>query len=291
MHNMKKYLQLLRVKQYIKNALIFLPAFFEGTVFQKDSGIKLIIGFAAFSVVCSAVYICNDLNDIEKDKMHPVKRNRPIASGLVDIHQAIIIAVICGISGYIFLSLSQGTWIGQVHIYVIIYFALNMGYSYGLKNIPILDVMILASGFLIRVLYGAALCNTWVSSWLYLTILMISIYMGTGKRKNERISDNVGDVRTVLKYYSVAYLEKIMQMCVILAVVFYSLWSANMSEDKSDALLMVWTVPLVVGIIMRYEMVLENKQYGDPTDILFSDKALQLMILAYGIIEIGLLYR
>ena len=288
---MKKYLKLLRVKQYIKNALIFLPAFFGGTIFVQENGVRLIMGFAAFSAVCSAVYILNDIKDLEKDKLHPVKCKRPIAAGLINVRQAAVIAVVCVIIGYTLLSLSQGTWMGKMHVYVMVYFTLNIGYSLGLKNIPILDVMILASGFLIRVLYGASLCDTWVSDWLYLTILMISIYMGIGKRRNERVGDNDGDVRTVLKYYSVMYLDKIMQMSIILSVVFYSLWSANISRDKSDTLLMVWTVPLVVSIIMRYEMVLENRQCGDPTDILFSDKALQLLVLAYGIIEIGLLYR
>ena len=170
------------------------------------------------------------------------------------------------------------------HIYMLIYAALNIGYSFGLKNVPLVDIAILASGFLLRLFYGAALCETWVSNWLYLTILMGSLYMGIGKRKKERMHENSDSARAVLKFYSVVYLDKIMQISIILAIMFYSLWSAGTAYA-------IWTVPLVLLIVMRYEMALENNEFGDPTDIILSDRALQVMMTVYGMIELGLLYR
>lgn len=287
---MKKYIRLIRVKQYIKNGLIFTAAFFAGTMMRKEIFFHLLIGFAAFSCICSSVYILNDIRDVEKDRRHPIKCRRPIASGEISVKSAAVIGVVLLISGYLLLSLIQGAWIGKAHYYVFLYLFLNAGYSLGLKNVPILDILILASGFIIRVLYGAALCGTWVSNWLYLTVFMISLYMGTGKRRNERMAEAGGETRKVLRFYSLSYLEKIMQMSMVLAITFYSLWSASMAERNSYASYMIWTVPLVLAIVMRYEMLVEKAVYGDPTDILLMDRPIQILAGLYGVVEIGLLY-
>lgn len=287
---MKKYIRLIRVKQYIKNGLIFTASFFAGTMMRKEIFFHLLTGFAAFSCICSSVYILNDIRDVEKDRRHPIKCRRPIASGEISVKRAAVIGVILLLSGYLLLSLIQGAWIGKAHYYVFLYLFLNAGYSLGLKNVPILDILILASGFIIRVLYGAALCGTWVSNWLYLTVFMISLYMGTGKRKNERMAEDGGETRKVLRFYSLPYLEKIMQMSMVLAITFYSLWSAGMAERDSYASYMIWTVPLVLAIVMRYEMLVEKAVYGDPTDILLMDRPIQVLAGLYGVVEMGLLY-
>lgn len=289
--HMKKYLQLARVRQYIKNGLIFIPAFFEGTFFEREILLKLLAGFFAFSAVCSVVYIFNDWKDAEKDRLHPVKCSRPIASGAVGKRQALLFAAGLLIMGYLILFLIQERGNGYAHLYLSIYFLVNICYSMGMKNVPVLDIMILASGFLLRILYGAALCDTWVSNWLYLTVLMISLYMGTGKRRGEKAKENGDETRKVLRFYSVMYLEKVMQMSMILAVTFYSLWSANLADINPGASAMIWTVPLVLAIIMRYEMLAEVDEDGDPTEIILSDRPLQILTVAYGMIGVGLLYR
>lgn len=287
---MKKYLQLIRVRQYIKNGLIFIAAFFAKNLFEKNTMFHLLAGFVSFSFFCSFIYIINDIRDAKKDKLHPIKYRRPIAAGTVSKYQALGIGMVLLISGYVILSLTQGKWMGGAHYYVLVYVVINLGYSLGLKNVPILDILILASGFLIRVLYGAALCDIRVSNWLYLTIFMISLYMGAGKRKNEKIGENGEETRAVLQFYSVNYIEKIMQMSMILAVTFYSLWSSGMAERNSLAAYMIWTVPIILAIIMRYEMLVEKTFNGDPTEIILADRILQILIVIYGVIGLGLLY-
>ena len=150
--------------------------------------------------------------------------------------------------------------------------------------------MALAMGFLLRILYGASICGTWVSGWLYLTVLMFAIYMGTGKRRKEHSCENSALVRHVLQFYTMEYFDKIMQMSMTLAITFYSLWSVNISERTHASFLMVWTVPMVFAIIMRYEMLIEKNNYGDPTELILSDKILLISISAYGIFVITILY-
>ena len=154
---MRNYLKLLRVKHYIKNLLVFFPLVFSKNITSTNI-LLVILGFIAFSFSSSAIYIINDIMDIEKDKNHPTKKNRPIASGIISIKKALIIAIILlfiiiGIT--IYLSFNNH----YISLYLIVYIIINIAYSLGLKNKPLIDIAILASGFLIRVLYGGALIN------------------------------------------------------------------------------------------------------------------------------------
>ena len=168
---------------------------------------------------------------------------------------------------------------------------MNVFYSIWLKNIPIVDVMALAFGFLVRILYGAALSDIWVSKWLYLTVLVFSLYLGLGKRKKEIEKCKEQETRQVLKHYTKEFLEKIMLMCMSVGVVFYSLWSANITESTNISENMVWTVPIILAIVMRYEMLIERADsFGDPVEVLYSDKILVGTTVIYGLFCIALLY-
>ena len=199
---MKKYLKLIRVKHWIKNCLIFLPLIFSREI-NKTNIILTILGFISFSLASSIIYIINDIRDKEKDKNHPTKKNRPIAAGTISIPSASTVAGLFSIIT-IAILLYLSTYNHFISIYIISYILLNIMYSFGLKNIPLLDVFILALGFLIRVLYGGALINVEVSTWLFLTVLSISFYLGLGKRRNELMAqEKIGNnTRSVLKYYN-----------------------------------------------------------------------------------------
>ena len=179
---MREYLKLLRVHHYIKNFLIFGALACSGNFFCKDKLITTILGFISFCLISSVIYIINDINDIEKDKLHPTKKNRPLASGEISKFNGIITAIIIATAGIIFnLSIFKIS----SSLLLLLYFVLNLGYSLGLKNIPIIDITILVSGFLIRVLYGAWITNIDISNWLYLTVIAASFYFALGKRRNE----------------------------------------------------------------------------------------------------------
>lgn len=285
---MKKYLKLMRVHHYLKNALIFVPLIFSGGLFGAKFFAAL-LGFFAFSLMASAVYVFNDLRDVEKDRLHPVKKNRPIASGAVSPKRALWLAAgLVAVSIGLCVVASGASW--QAVLVLIGYALVNVFYSMGLKNVPLVDIAILVAGFALRVLFGGAVVDVEISSWLYLTVVSGSFYLGLGKRRNEVMRQ--GDqARAVLKHYTHAFLDKNMYMCLALTLVFYALWCVDPATiARHGASGMVWTVPLVMLIMMKYSLNIEGDSHADPVDVLLGDKMLLVLGAAYGIITLGVLY-
>lgn len=229
-----------------------------------------IIGFTAFSVLSSSIYIINDIADVEKDRKHPVKCKRPIASGEVKIHEAwtlfamlLLVSVVCNAAVG-----NKTAWILSV-----MYFGLNVGYSFGWKNIPLVDIAILVSGFVMRVIYGSVVTCVPISDWLLLTVLSVSLYMALGKRRNELKRNGDGQTREVLRAYPVAFLDKTMNMSITMANVFYALWCMSGSSSASASSLIA-TVPVILLLTMRYEMIVEGDSDGDPVEVMVHDKVL-----------------
>lgn len=277
---MKYYLRLLRVKHYIKNFLVFVPMFFGGVIFNVSKLYSGILGFVAFSMVSSAVYILNDIKDLEKDRNHPLKKERPLASGRIEVKSGK--NLMCGcllIAGII--SVYMGKY--PALCLLLLYLILNIAYSFGLKNRPIIDVVILASGFVIRIFYGGIVTGVHISNWLYLVITTGSLYMGLGKRRNELRKQT--DTREVLKYYSVAFLDKNMYVCVSLTNVFYALWTLEMPDSR-----MGWTIPIFIILLMCYSLNAEGNSDGDPVEVILHDKTLLCLIIVYIIVIFALLY-
>lgn len=286
---MKNYIKLMRPKHYIKNFLIFFPVVFSGNLFDYNYLVSVSLGFIAFCLSASIVYIINDIKDKEKDKLHEKKKNRPIASGKVSIKNAILLTIFL-----FFASLGTNIWAtGEVahlsYLYILVYIIINIAYSFGLKNMPLVDVTILVSGFFIRVLYGASISGISVSNWLYLTIISAAFYLGLGKRRNE-IQKSGSQAREVLKYYSKEFLDKNMYMCLSLTIVFYALWTVDPANVLKTGNLLIWTVPIVILILMRYSMNVENDSFGDPVDVVLEDKILLAIIILYGIAVMGIIY-
>lgn len=276
---MRTYLQLFRVKHYIKNLLIFVPIFFGGTFFVPQKLGAAFGGFISFCLISSAVYILNDMCDYEKDRKHPVKCNRPLASGKISFIAAGIYLAVC-----LIVSSSISFFINKFAcVFLLLYFSLNAAYSMGLKNIPIIDVIILASGFVIRIFFGGYISGTEISKWLYLVVMVGSLYLGLGKRRNE-LRKHTG-TRDVLKYYTDSFLDKNMYVCVALADVFYALWTIEIPNNR-----MIWTIPIFIVILMCYSMDIERDVDGDPTDVILRDRILLCMVALFAVILFVLLY-
>lgn len=285
---MKKYLKLMRIHHYVKNLLIFLPLIFNGQLFDGKAFLLTFFGFLAFCAISSVVYIINDMRDVENDRKHSEKRKRPIASGSVSMNaaKALSISLFCLAVYFCYLSSSS---LHMPWIFISIYFVLNLLYSFGLKKIPIIDIAILVSGFLLRVIFGASITDIIVSNWLYLTIMSISFYLGLGKRRNEASREK--ESRDVLRHYNYAFLDKNMYMCLACAFVFYALWcvdATTITRYQTNAL--VWTVPIAILIGMKYSLNVEGSSDGDPVEVIMKDKILLSMIAIYGVIIIALLY-
>lgn len=274
------YLKLMRVKHYVKNFLVFMPLFFSKNIFHTHKFISASLGFVCFCLVSSAVYILNDLKDIEKDRNHPKKRNRPIASGRVSRGRAIAVLSAC-LTAAVMISFFFLKKISM--LVLLLYFVLNVAYSFGLKNIPIIDVVILASGFVIRVVYGGGLTNIRISGWLYLVMVSGSLFMGLGKRRNELKHQSC--TREVLKFYNESFLDKNMYVAVALVIVFYALWTM---ESVSPA--MIWTVPFFMIILIKYSYDIEGDSDGDPIEVLLHDRFLIILTVLYAVVIFLLLY-
>lgn len=280
------YVKMLRIKHYVKNILIFLPLVFNKQIFDISLLLIVTIGFIAFSMMSSSVYIINDIKDIEKDRAHSTKCNRPIASGKISVKKAIIICVLllfCAILLNMYLGFSILQWIAFMG-----YFIINVAYSNGLKNVPVLDVAILASGFLLRLFYGSLITDIPLSNWFFLAMICGAFYLGFGKRRNEIFKEGT-DKRIVLKYYSYNFLDKNMYLCISLALMFYSLWTVDMSASQQNVGL-IWTVPLIIVIVLKYNLNVERDSDGDPVEVIFRDKLLMWMIIVFAIILTLLLY-
>ena len=285
----------MRVKHYLKNILIFLPIIFSCQIFQLSKLLLCIIAFFSFSFLSSSIYCINDIMDIEKDKKHIVKKKRPIASGNISKKEATIFALILiifsiALNILIFvIDKNLNSFIATTSI-ELLYFILNVLYSFGLKNIPILDVVILVSGFILRVFYGAEITGIYVSNWLYLTVMMGSFYMGFGKRRNESIKQGE-NVREVLKKYNKEFLDKFMYISLVLTIIFYSLWCIDENTiSRIGNEYMVWTIPLFFVIFMKYSLDVEGDSFGDPVDVILKDKVLIILLSLTSIFIISILY-
>lgn len=272
---MKKYLDLIRVKHWIKNLLIFIPLICSHLINQNNV-LFCIVAFFAFSFACSFVYIINDINDIEKDKLHLRKKNRPLASGKILKPVAISIAAILLVAAILLNSIIKESFFNTSLYFLLSYVLLNIAYSMGLKNVAIIDIVLLATGFVLRIYYGASIINVEVSSWLFLTIMSASLFLGLGKRKKELIKNL--ETRKVLKEYNEVFFDKFQYMCLCLTIVFYSLWVVEQSIKY-----LYLTIPFLIIIFMKYSLNIEKNDDGDPTTILYQDKSLIVLCLLYGL--------
>ena len=291
---LKEYFKLLRIPHYIKNVIIFVPILFRIQFTNIPLLINAGLGFICFSLLSSIVYILNDLQDIDKDRLHNIKCRRPLASGKISVSHAIVAMIILAILLIILLVGLKipGNYPHNLHSFglLFLYLLLNIGYSCGLKNIPIVDITIIASGYVIRVLFGAVLIGSEVSVWLYLVITMGAYYLGLGKRRNE-LTNNGNNTREVMRFYSHNFLDKNMYVCQALCIMFYTLWSIDPTTvEYYHSLSFVYTIPLVFLILFKYSLNIESNTEGDPTSILLKDKFLLLLIFIYIICVFYIIY-
>lgn len=287
----RPYLRLIRPGHYMKNLFLFLPLFFSGRLLEWLPVRRTSAGFLAFCMISSAVYIFNDIADRENDRAHSLKRSRPVASGAVSVRNAAILACVL-----ICISITFQMMAGRTNAlswaYLILYALINIAYSLRLKRAPVVDVAVLAAGFLLRLAYGAVLTGIPVSGWLFLTVSTMSFYLALGKRRGE-LGRQEG-TRKVLEAYSRGFLEKSMNMCLTLTVAFYSLWAAEGGGLAAEGIKrtggLLWTVPLVIVICLKYSLDVEGDSDGDPVEVALHDKILCGLVLLLAVLIFILLY-
>jgi len=269
----------LRPKQWTKNLLVFASAMFAGTLLEPENLLRTVIAFIAFSFMSSTIYIINDIVDVEKDRLHPDKCRRPIASGVVSVPLGIVTAIVlAGVS--IFLSLIVNVYLTGI---LLVYFVLNLSYSLHLKHIVLIDVMVIAAGFVLRATAGAVAVGGHLTSWFVLCTMLLSLFLALGKRRHEleMFEDQPDRRRKVLDHYSVNLLDQLIVIVTGLTIMFYALYAA--SEDQR----MMWSVPFVIYGVFRYYYLIHMKNAGGkPEEVLLTDKHILVTVVLFGIVVI-----
>ncbi len=287
---LKHILKAMRPKQWTKNAFVFAALIFDRKLFNLTSLERTLMTFGLFCLLASSVYIINDIMDVDADRNHPVKKNRPIASGKLPIVLAIIIAIlllVVALAGSFLLN------IGTFFIFLI-YFFLNLAYSKWLKHIAIIDVLVIAACFVLRVAAGVSVIQVErFSPWLYVVTTLFALYLGFGKRRAEislLVAENATSHRKVLAGYSISLIDQLITIVSSTTIIAYSLYTfsaPNLPENHT----MMLTVPFVLYGIFRYLSLIQiSKKGGEPEDLLLNDRPLQITIVLWGIAVILIFY-
>jgi len=282
-----KYLQLLRPKQWLKNIYVLIPIFFSEDIGFEQVMIALKM-FLLFILASSCVYIINDIKDIEYDKKHPSKRHRPIAQGDITINNALILLGLLFIFLLFLINFLNITSLGTGLI--ALYLSFNLLYSFGLKNIPLLELAILTSGFVIRLLAGSLETLIPLSPWIMMCAGLVSLMLAVGKRRNELkyLSDINVLSRVSLKGYNSEFLDQVNSILASITIVSYLLYCVSLYSLSSAGPHILWTSPVVVFSIIRYLQLVSIESKGeDPTAMLIDDNvSIGLLLLWFVLITI-----
>lgn len=280
----------LRPVQWVKNVFVLAPLVFAEHLLEPDLLLRAGISFLAFCCAASSIYLVNDLRDREEDRRHPLKKNRPIASGALAVPIAIAASVALAAAA-VGASLYLGT---QFTICLAVYLAINLLYSSVLKKIVILDVMAVSSGYVLRVMAGAAAIDVQVSKWLLLCSIFLALLLIFSKRRHEIVllGETAAEHRAVLGHYSAAFLDQMINVVTASTVVSYALYAVDdhtVEKFGSDAL--VYTLPLVLYGIFRYlYLIYQRTDLQDPTVTLMKDPALIVNVLLWGAAVLAVVY-
>lgn len=289
---LKQYLKLFRIPQWIKNLFVFVPLIFSQNLFKEDYFLKTLHGFLLFCLTSSVVYIVNDIIDIEADRAHPEKKNRPLASGKISRKGGIAAAAVL----ILIIILQMPFFNFLFNISIFLYFLLNFFYSISLKHIVILDVFVIAAGFMLRVLAGAFAIDVEISSWLILTTMFISLFLGVMKRHSElQISavDSAASTRKVLVHYSVDFTSQMATVASAGVIICYALYTvAERTVSAFGTENLIYTTPFVVFGIFRYMYLVYLGKKGENTsEIMVTDLPMIINILFYFLVVTLILYK
>lgn len=279
----------MRPRQWTKNTVVFAALVFDVKFVQPGPLLRTLAAFVLFSLVSSAVYILNDLVDIEKDKLHPDKRDRPLAAGLLQpkvAWLAMVILLLVALPS----AFAVNKWLGVI---LLLYFAQNVAYSFYLKHIVIIDALTVAAGFVLRVGAGAVVVNVErFSPWLYVCMTLLALLIALGKRRHEIFSlqAEARNHRQILDDYSLAFLDQLLSIITAATIVSYSLYTFS-AKNVPDNHLMMLTIPFVLYFLFRYLYLIHVKELGGaPDELIFKDKPLLISALAWGLFAVAVLF-
>jgi len=275
-----KYLKLLRVNNYVKNFYIFMPAFFSGMLLTGDVAFNSGLAFVLFSLMASAIYIFNDMRDLNEDRLHPTKRNRPIASGAISPKQALGIGI-----GLVIIALG-GSWFFRIDLFYVLlaYFLLNLAYSYRLKHIAILDISIVSLGFILRIEAGHAVTGILISKWLMMMVFLLSMFQAMAKRLDDiSVAAEQGVIsRKSIDGYNSDFLKIALSIFSAVLVVCYIIYITQpVSVERLGSNSYFTVFPVLLGVLRYLQLLYVHKRNYNPVKIILQDHFLQLVVLAW----------
>jgi 4-hydroxybenzoate polyprenyltransferase len=288
-------LRSLRPTQWTKNGLLFAGALFAHDLTDPRVALRSVLGFLCFCMLSGAIYLGNDLRDLESDRLHPVKKKRPLASGELPpgwawAGLAVIVVAACALAWFLGPTFS---------ITAVAYLISNLLYTLKLKSVVLLDVISIAMGFVLRAIAGVELIrpidpHVEISPWLLVCTFFLALFLGFGKRRQEIVvhQERAGEQRAVLKLYTVELLDMLNTLCAgttLVAYAIYTIWPATVAKVGSEALL--YTVPFVAYGLFRYLWIVRVRVQGeDPSSVLLKDRPLLINVLLWALVVALVLY-
>ncbi len=290
MRKVMHYVYALRPYQWIKNTFVVLPLVFSGKLFERAETVRELLAALCFCGISSVVYILNDLIDLQSDRAHPLKKLRPLAAGKIRRRRVLQLA------GFIFILSALGAWLLEPRLFFVVgvYFVGNLLYTISLKQVVIVDVMMIGLFFILRVVAGAVVIHVHVSDWLLICAGVLALFLGYNKRRHElRLAGvDVTAHRKVLEKYSIYFIDQVVSVLTASTVIFYTLYTV---DEKTVAHFgthrLILTVPFVYYGIFRYLYLVHRKaQGGDPARILWKDNMLKLNVCLWLLTASAVIY-
>lgn len=283
MSKVKHYLQLMRIHQWVKNFFIFLPLFFAFKMDQIPLLIADVWAFIGFCFVASSIYIINDWNDVEADRLHPEKRNRPLASGAVNKKEASFLIFALLTTGVVIYSL----FLNQTALIILLsYFVLNIFYSLKLKHVPIIDISIVAIGFVIRIFIGGVVTDTPLSRWIVVMTFLLAIFLALGKRRDDVvIFEKTGDkVRKNVDGYNLTFLNMSLIIVSAIMIVAYIMYTISPEvTDRNGDNLYITSFFVFVGLFRYLQIIFVEERGGNPTSIFLKDNFIRIILVLWAV--------
>lgn len=296
---MKPILRLIRPKQWIKNLFVFIPMFFGGSLLNVPDILASVVTFLSFSLAASSIYCFNDLIDVEADRRHPVKCRRPIASGAVSVRTAyLLMGLLFALSMAVLLLLrivpeARQALPGVLGV-ILFYWLLNLAYCARLKQYAILDVCIVAFGFVLRILAGGLATEVWLSKWIVLMTFLLTLFLSFAKRRDDvlRMNETGEAPRQNTSRYNLTFINEAITITASVTLVCYIMYtvspevSANFHTDH----LYLTSVFVLLGLLRYIQIAVVDKQSGDPTKVILRDRFTQLIVVAWGLSFLVIIY-
>ena len=279
----------MRPKQWTKNIFVWAALLFDVKLFHIQPFLRTLVTFILFCLISGAVYIINDLVDMPKDRLHPTKRSRPLASGSLNPRFAVIAAGVIVLG-----TIPFALWLdGALTLVLYGYLALMITYSFWLKNVVIVDVMTIAAGFVLRVAAGVAVIDAArFSPWIYVCMTLLALFLAIGKRRQEIVllEGNTGDTRRILEEYNLRFLDEMLALVSASTVMAYALYTFSAPNLPPNHTMML-TVPFVLYGLFRYLYLIHVKGETDPPDVVvLKDRPLQIDVVLFGLVVFAIFY-